>query len=102
MEGKIMFGQLINLAKESGMEHINNASMLFKRCYAKDIALQNEIIQDFYLTFTLTQDYPRLDILVIKGSNNVYVSLINKAKIQSFPIAKNILGVLFINNFLLV
>lgn len=44
IEGRIVFGQLINLAKESGMEHINNSAMVLKRCFNKDIALQDESI----------------------------------------------------------
>jgi hypothetical protein len=60
------------------------------------------MIEDFYLTYSLSQEYPRIDIIVLKGSSNLHIGLINKGIIQSFGINKHILGVAYIKNSLLI
>lgn len=84
------------------MEHINNSSMVFKRCINKDIAFQNEAIKDFHLTFTLSAEYPRIDIMIIEGERAIYAALINKGVIHAIAPSKPILGVIFLNDMLIV
>ena len=84
------------------MEHINNSTMVFKRCYNKDIAFQNEAIRDFHLTFTLSSEYPRIDIMIIEGERTIHAALINKGIIHTLAPSKPITGVIFLNETLII
>lgn len=84
------------------MQHINNSSLIFKRCYDRDIAFRDQIIEDFYLLHSICQDYPRIDILVVKGTRNVHICIINTGSMKSFPNNRPILSAVFIRSHLLI
>lgn len=84
------------------MEHVNNSSMVFKRCFSKDIAFQNEGIRDFHLAFTLSAEYPRIDIMIIEGERIIYAALINRGVIHTIAPSKPLQGVIFLNDTLIV
>lgn len=84
------------------MEHVNNSSMVFKRCFNKDIALGSEAIRDFHLTFTLSSEYPRIDIMIIEAEKAIYAAFINKGAIHIISPSKPIAGVIFLNETLII
>lgn len=51
---------------------------------------------------TLSQDYPRMDVLVIKTTRNLHICLLNTGSIQSLPNNRNILSSIFIKTHVLI